>query len=327
MAPKIATYVSHRATHSVNLKQKILSVFVVGSFVIIWLMSLASVFLFIISYNARYIKTIIFIILTTILSYSPWKKGRICLAISNFYFHHHIRYYKTLNIEFEGNALPSPSSSQTLYSVHPHGAFSFGWSLLYSSPIMSHVRFCFSPALFKSPFFRLFSRLVGTPGSAGKSDMIQYLEKGEHLALLPGGFEEATLTSATKDRVFIKKRHGFIRLCLKYGVAVKPVYVFGEKSLFSNIQGMYKFRLGLNRLGIPAILIWGNMFFPLLPKWNKSLYIVVGSPLVLPKISNPSKEEIALWHGKYIDALTKLFEEHKEYAYGEEGKSTKLEVW
>jgi len=178
-----------------------------------------------------------------------------------------------------------------------------------------------------TPFFRLFSRLIGTIGSAGKSDMISYLKKGEHLALPPGGFEEATLTSTRQDRVFIKKRHGFIRLCLKFGVAVRPVYVFGEKDLFSNIQMLKKFRLKLNRMGLPGILVWGEPLLPFLPKMNKSMHIIVGAPIALPKIENPSKDEVAKWHGKYIASLTGLFENHKVNAYGERGKDMKLEVW
>jgi hypothetical protein len=55
---------------------------------------------------------------------------------------------------------------------------------------------------------------------------------------------------------------------------------------------------------------------------------VVGDPLVLPKISKPSREEVKLWHDKYIASLVKLFEENKEDYYGPEfAKTAKLELW
>lgn len=139
--------------------------------------------------------------------------------------------------------------------------------------------------------------------------------------------QEATLTSTSHDRVFIKKRTGFIKLCLMHGTAVRPTYVFGERSLFSNIQGMWNLRLALNRYGIPAILVWGHPLLPMVPKDNVKLRVVVGAPLKLPKIENPSKQDVAVWHNKYIAALTKVFEDHKEDAYGPEGKVAKLEVW
>jgi 2-acylglycerol O-acyltransferase 2 len=157
--------------------------------------------------------------------------------------------------------------------------------------------------------------------------MIQYLKKGESLALPPGGFEEASITSLNHDRVFIKKRTGFVKLCLQHGTAIRPVYVFGEKGCYWNIQGGFGARLALNRYGIPAILAFGNPLCPLLPKPNAEIHIVVGEHLVLPKIEQPTKEDVFKWHQKYITSLTKLFEDHKEEAYGAEAKTMKLEVW
>ena len=61
--------------------------------------------------------------------------------------------------------------------------------MLFCHDVMQHVRFCFAPALYASPFFRLFSRVTGRPGSAAKRDMISYMRRGESIALPPGGFE------------------------------------------------------------------------------------------------------------------------------------------
>ena len=67
---------------------------------------------------------------------------------------------------------------------------------------------------------------------------------------------------------------------------------------------------------------------PFLPKRGVKLHIVVGRPLIVPKIESPTKEEVALWHGKYIVELKRIYEEHKEVAYGaEKGKEAKLEIW
>lgn len=56
--------------------------------------------------------------------------------------------------------------------------------------------------------------------------------------------------------------------------------------------------------------------------------VVVGVPIVLPKIDNPTKDMVKSWHDKYVAALTKLFEDHKGAYYGSEvAKTKKLEVW
>lgn len=305
---------------------KLAASFCVGSFVIIWITSLLSPIILIASMkNGYYLISAIVMVLTTA-AYLPWKKGVISRTLGSFYNKYHRCYYNECVIECEGDSI-TDFKKQTLYAVHPHGAFSFGWALLFCCPELKNVRFCFAPVLYASPFFRLFSRLVGNPGSASKDSMISYMKKGIDLALPPGGFEEATLSSLSQDRVFIKKRTGFIKLCLMHGISVRPVYVFGEKSLFWNIQGMWKLRLMLNRFGLPMIFVWGHLLFPLLPKSNKNIRVVIGAPIILPKILKPTKEDVRLWHGKYIAELTNLFEENKEKAYGQESKGTKLEIW
>lgn len=47
------------------------------------------------------------------------------------------------------------------------------------------------------------------------------------------------------------------------------------------------------------------MFFPF------PFPLAVGEPLPLPKIENPSQEIVAKYHTLYIDALRKLFDQHK----------------
>ena len=298
-------------------------------FICIWLASAVSPFIFGFAVAWGYQKLAALIVAVTIAAYLPWEKGTISHRIQRFIDCHHPSYYDGgVSLVFEGGEVPPAEHKQTFFAVHPHGAFCIGWAQLFTSPQMHKVRFCFAPALFASPFFRLFSRTVGKPGSAARASMDSYLKAGEDVALPPGGFEEATLTSTTRDRVFIKKRYGFVRLCLKNGVAIRPVYVFGEGKLFSNIQGLWSTRLALNRFGLPTILVWGRWFCPLLPKKRIGLYIVLGRTIDLPKIENPSKDEVEKWHNKYISELRRIYDEHKEAAYGpEKGKEAKLEVW
>ena len=129
--------------------------------------------------------------------------------------------------------------------------------------------------------------------------------------------------------MYIKKRVGFVKLALQHGYNVIPVYTFGENNTYSNVQGLWKFRLWLNNLGCPAIIVFGSWLNPLLPKRHpRGLKVVVGDPLVLPKIPTPTREEVTLWHDKYMASLVRLFEEHKEEFYGPEiAKTAKLELW
>ena len=332
-------YVTALESRNTSWREKLLGGCCFGLFVATWISSILSPFILLLAILYKYWMVAAFVILITLTAYLPWRKGFLAKSIHAFLSHYAPMYFRSVAVIFEGNELPKPTATTastggsgdpqpTFYAIHPHGAFCIGWALLFVHDAMQHVRFCFAPALYISPFFRLFSRCAGNPGSAAKFAMISYMKKGLSLALPPGGFEEATLTSLVQDRVFIKRRTGFIRLCLKYGIQVRPVYVFGEKLCYWNIQGYFSQRLALNRYGLPTILTWGHPLFPLVPKSGVDLRIVVGAPLVLPKIENPTQQDVKVWHDKYIAALAKLFDDHKEQAYGPEAaKVAKLEIW
>jgi hypothetical protein len=129
-----------------------------------------------------------------------------------------------------------------------------GWAILFSSMELNHFDFCFSmcafdtavffcillfvivccffycytycfvslffflpgTALYHSPFFRVLAMLVGHPRPADKHTFQRLMRSGKSLALIPGGFESATITSSTQPRVHVKKK-GFIKYALQHG--------------------------------------------------------------------------------------------------------------
>ena len=46
--------------------------------------------------------------------------------------------------------------------------------------------------------------------------------------LYPGGISELFLCDEKEERLFVKKRKGFIKVALQSGVDVIPVYLFGN---------------------------------------------------------------------------------------------------
>jgi len=90
-----------------------------------------------------------------------------------------------------------------------------------------------------------------------------------------------------------------------------PSYIFGESDTYYNPQGFTKLRIWLAEFNVPAILPCGRWFFPLLPRRDLGLYHVVGKPLRLPKIENPTDAQLDEYHGQYIVALRELFDRSK----------------
>ena len=191
-----------------------------------------------------------------------------------------------------------------------------GWGTLWLAPETSGVTFCASNALIASPFFRLLCRLTGKPSGCDKATMRRLMKKGGDLALIPGGFHEASIHSNKEDRVFLAKRKGFVKYALQFGYALVPVFVFGESKTYANVQGAWKFRLWLNNMGIPAIAPLGRWWCPLLPR-SVGLHIVAGPPLPPPAGMEEGAAPGALTpalvdahHETYVAALRKLYDEH-----------------
>ena len=130
--------------------------------------------------------------------------------------------------------------------------------------------------------------------------------------MIPGGYECCTLTHNSRDRVFIKCRKGFIKYSLEYGYKVYPVYTFNENKLFIVWNYFEKIRLWLNKFKIPTFFFFGNLFFPILPRTDVELITVVGKPIEFPLISKPTKDDVSLYHEKYMNALKELFHKYKK---------------
>lgn len=54
--------------------------------------------------------------------------------------------------------------------------------------------------------------------------------------MLPGGFEEATISTSKENRVFVKERKGFIKYAIRYGYKVFPVFTFGENKMYNTVE-------------------------------------------------------------------------------------------
>ena len=74
-------------------------------------------------------------------------------------------------------------------------------------------------------------------------------------------------------------------------------------------------------LGLTPVLFYGEGVFPwdkcgIIP-YRKKITVVVGKPLEVAKVENPSREEISDLHARYVQAVTDLYQEYNPI-YGDE---------
>lgn len=211
---------------------------------------------------------------------------------------------------------------------HPHGAFTIAalyfvshwWSKNYPG---GGDRFCcVAPLLLRIPLLSEFLLLCHAR-SQDSATFSACLRRGATVAIQPGGIAEQVATDDSVERIFFPPRLGFIRLAIKHGVPLMPVYAFGENQLYRTSSWtrrlnnwFYKhLKTGnlvvLGQGGIPNSPVLPNPM--MLPVFRRGLHIRFGDPVdVGPAEENPSEERVQAAFKLYLAALRKLFDKYKE---------------
>ena len=222
-------------------------------------------------------------------------------------------YCNNQRIIFDDGAKIPKRDSKTMVALGPHGILTIGWQTLVSSREYADKGFKWLVAeiLSSIPFLsdiNTWSNIV----DCGKKNMVEIMESGCNIALIPGGFEEATLYKRNRFRLFIKDRKGFVKYALQYGYSIQPCFVFGEEKTYWQLDmGDYfeKVSLWLNHFKIPTTLFIGKFLF--LPDNNVDINVVVGKDIKVPKIEKPTKQDVDKYHAEYVKAIEHIFNKYK----------------
>jgi 2-acylglycerol O-acyltransferase 2 len=129
------------------------------------------------------------------------------------------------------------------------------------------------------------------------------------IVLYIGGIAELFKSSRKEERLYIKSRKGFIKVAMREGVDIIPVYLFGNTSCLTVLKNNFLESLS-RKLQMSVTYFWGKWFLPI-PRDDKLLY-VRGKPLGLPHIPEPTDEDVEKWHATYCDEVKRLFDTYKE---------------
>uniref|UniRef100_A0A8D2KZN0 Acyltransferase n=3 Tax=Varanus komodoensis TaxID=61221 RepID=A0A8D2KZN0_VARKO len=259
---------------------------------------------------------------------TPEKGGRSSSWVRNWPVWNHFRDYFPIQLVKTHNLLPSHNY---IVGVHPHGIFCVG---AFCNFVTRSTGFCekfpgIKPFLatlagnFRLPGFREYLMSGGLCPVTPKA--IEYLISrngtGNAVAIVVGGAAESLSCQPGVTTLILKKRKGFVRMALRHGAHLVPAFSFGENDLFQQIlfeEGTWMRRLQ-NRfyklLGFAPCFFYGRGFTSthsrgFLP-FPKPVTTVIGEPVTVPKIEQPTHETVDLYHSLYIQSLCKLFNDHK----------------
>ena len=216
-------------------------------------------------------------------------------------------YFKSQKIVFEEEI--EEKGEKKMFCIMPHGVLTMGYITLISSKEMEcfNIKWLVTDIITKLPFI---GDILGWCNmfSIKKSNMLKIMSKGKNIALIPGGFEEATNFEHGTYNIYINERKGFIKYALQHGYEIYPIFVFGEEktyyTLFTSLLKIFgKF---LNKYHIPTTFFYGK-YFSIMPNDDLDLNIVVGKKLKFPTINSPSVYDINLYHNHYRYEVLNLF--------------------
>lgn len=247
-----------------------------------------------------------------------------------------------------------PADRNYIFAAFPHGVLSTATFINYATDTTGFYRLfpgirskaCTLNFHFIIPFFRELCLGWGLASCASNSvkHMLTSSNNPHHPAnqrdgntstavvLVVGGAAESLHCRPNNYRLVLKSRKGFCKIALQTGASVVPVLNFGELDLFDQPpnppgSGLRNFQEWIkNTTGIAPAAFRGRGFFQytygIIPR-RRPIDAVVGRPIGMGKIENPTQEDVDKLHERFCKELTELFEEQKS-KYVENYKNVKL---
>ncbi|CAL6317126.1 unnamed protein product [Bathycoccus prasinos] len=240
-------------------------------------------------------------------------------------------------------------SKNYIFGYHPHGVISVGALLTFASEATGFanafpgidVRLLTLSVNFFFPFTREVLMALGI-NSVTRSSVEKNLlrvkssaakkPRGNAVVIVVGGANEAMDAHPGTAILTLAKRKGFVRLALKTGATLVPVFAFGENDIFDQVENpeggvLRAFQKRVKSLiGITPPAFYGRSlsrgvlrrFFGkrgVLPK-RQSIEVVFGKPLEIkekPYGNDQIPEDIVdKYHKEYVNALRNLYELHRK---------------
>ncbi len=172
---------------------------------------------------------------------------------------------------------------------------------------------------FMIPIIREFLLWLGL-ADASRSTIKSLLHRNKSVGIVVGGAAEAMNARPGTNDLTLSTRIGFVQCAIECGADIIPVFTFGENDLFTpiipNPPGSFINKLQLwfkNQFSFVIPFIKGGPFFGTLPR-RKPLHTVIGKPIKIEQVDNPSLEYILQVHGNYVQRLQDLYDRWK-YLY------------
>lgn len=266
--------------------------------------------------------------IAVIVSSSVWWAREKCNAVSDSFVFEAWRRYFQFTVYRE--QVRFPRGKNILFTVVPHGVFPLALPML--SGVCSHV---LSELDTQIPITAVASNMFYIPivtplliwlgCISATEEHIRDALKRETCIIVPDGIAGIFHSDPLVEKLYIRKRRGFVKIAIQAGSSLVPMYCFGHTQVFTRFAGLDFILTPLSRrLGFSIIFFKGYSLLPSLPR-RVQMTVVIGSVFQPPKCANPSDELVEHVLNQYIEHIEALFEKHKHVMIG--GASRQLEIY
>ena len=126
--------------------------------------------------------------------------------------------------------------------------------------------------------------------------------------VIPGGIAEMFMLDDDRERVYLQNRFGFVKVALQTGAHLVPTYHFGSSRVLSTYTSPSLQALSRS-LQMSLVFFYDRFYLPI-PRRHPIL-TVVGEPIPVPKVEEPTRAQVAEYHAKFLAAMEKLYNDHR----------------
>ncbi|GAA5923466.1 diacylglycerol O-acyltransferase [Sporobolomyces koalae] len=223
-----------------------------------------------------------------------------------------------------------PPDRKYVFGYHPHGVIGMGAIANFGTDATGFSRLFpgLKPHLltlasnFQLPLYRELLLSLGVCSVSMKScQNILRQGPGSSLTIVVGGAAESLSAHPGTADLTLKRRKGFIKLAIRQGADLVPVFSFGENDIFkqlANARGtrLYKLQKRFQAMfGFTLPIFFGRGLFNynmgLMP-YRHPIVSVVGRPIQVTQHDHPTQEMLEEVQGRYIAELKTIWENYKD---------------
>lgn len=208
-------------------------------------------------------------------------------------------------------------SGQCIGAGSPHGAFPVTQMCFALFEFRNSKRFetfklrsAGASVLFYCPLLRELLLLLGVR-DAGRANLQNLLNSGYSVAVCPGGIWEMVNTRHDQEQLFLQRNLGFIRLAMRHGLPIVPIYTFGENQLFTVHTPLRALRLWIaNHLWVGLPLVTGRFGLPGIPHPTAVTHVVGRAVPTGAANPHPTVAELEKVFESYVAEMDRIFRLH-----------------